>query len=409
MNPQIRPYEIQSENNRILVKNRESGQSVALATQYLQFIDALSGKHSIKDLALLFVAQKKLLIFRDLLSTLRALEQAGLLTHPTGLKKTYDTDHGTSLKSTQSRELWGAVGAFFSNLFTTMIKGISSPLMGPYLRFSQALNTREDKSYDKEVLRTSLRATSFFQDLSPESLDFVIQNSKIRAYTAGTRLIIQDSDGDELFVLLEGSVKVLKRESSGLQIYFCTLHKYSVFGEIALVKKCRRTAGVVAKEHMRALVLTKSIFDSLLKEDHDRILDSIALGHYLSSIPDFRNLPSETTAVLRNIGVLERRTAGDIVIEEGDIGLSFFLILRGDFEVLKGTSVVGTLRQGEYFGKISLFRSSPRSATIRVRSATSLLLKIEQDAFWQVLLDNPFLASNIEDMATMRLSSVNES
>jgi CRP-like cAMP-binding protein len=77
----------------------------------------------------------------------------------------------------------------------------------------------------------------------------------------GRVLTREDEPGREFFVLLEGEVEV-RRRSRKLGI----LGPGEFVGEIALVSKVPRTATVVARTPLRALVLTERDFRALMRD-----------------------------------------------------------------------------------------------------------------------------------------------
>jgi NADH dehydrogenase len=68
---------------------------------------------------------------------------------------------------------------------------------------------------------------------------------------------------------------------------------------------------------------------------------------------------------------------GQDIIREGDVGNSLFIIQEGEVDVLKnenGTQRhVATLGRGQHFGEIAVFKSCPRTATVRARVHVRLL------------------------------------
>ncbi|MBE0543872.1 MAG: FAD-dependent oxidoreductase [Verrucomicrobia bacterium] len=67
------------------------------------------------------------------------------------------------------------------------------------------------------------------------------------------------------------------------------------------------------------------------------------------------------------------------IIREGDVGQSLFIIRSGEVEVLKqrpdgsGPEVVATLKAGDHFGEVAVFRGIRRTATVRARTRVELL------------------------------------
>ncbi len=64
----------------------------------------------------------------------------------------------------------------------------------------------------------------------------------------------------------------------------------------------------------------------------------------------------------------------DVIISEGEIETSFYIISKGGVEVLKGGTSVGRMSQGDCFGEVSFFNQEPRTATIVARTDVSLMI-----------------------------------
>lgn len=66
---------------------------------------------------------------------------------------------------------------------------------------------------------------------------------------------------------------------------------------------------------------------------------------------------------------------GTVVIQEGDIDNSFYIIVRGDVEVRKADRLIVTLHEGDCFGEIGFLMSSKRTASI-ISITDVLVLKV---------------------------------
>jgi len=69
---------------------------------------------------------------------------------------------------------------------------------------------------------------------------------------------------------------------------------------------------------------------------------------------------------------------GDIIFEQGDLGNSVYVIEEGECEALREQDgewkLLATLSRGEYFGEMALLSNQTRNATVRVRTATDVLI-----------------------------------
>ena len=72
--------------------------------------------------------------------------------------------------------------------------------------------------------------------------------------------------------------------------------------------------------------------------------------------------------------------AGEEVISQGDHGNRFYLIARGEVEVLEDGAFRRHEADGESFGEIALLRDVARTATVRATRETELLA-LDRDHF----------------------------
>ena len=295
---------------------------------------------------------------------------------------------------------------FGLDLLGTLLRNILFPLVTPLKKAIRKIHSNENKSYSKEKLSEVLKTTWLSEDLSPQGIDFLLQYSRVVSFKQGTRLIIQDTPGRELYFLLKGSVDVLKRERSGLIRRVATLWPGSVVGEVSILKDVPRTADVVAKEAVDVLVVEKPVLEVLFKQsqfksDRDSLMKKIALMQYLCSSRMFRELPYETSSVFSKSGFILSEPAGYTITRQGDREQAFYLILRGAVQIKRDGLQVGELKEGDFFGEVALLANSTRTATVET-TEESLLLKLDSKTFWEILTENIGFAMYIEAVSDSR-------
>jgi len=84
-------------------------------------------------------------------------------------------------------------------------------------------------------------------------------------YLSDELIVEQGANDEELFVLLEGEVKVRQRGPSG-STDLATLEPGSTFGEMALFGEGERSADIVAVRSASCLVLERSHFEDLARQ-----------------------------------------------------------------------------------------------------------------------------------------------
>lgn len=106
------------------------------------------------------------------------------------------------------------------------------------------------------------------------------------------------------------------------------------------------------------------------------------------NVPMFEGLSKRQTSHLARLTDEIHRDEGAVLIEEGDAGDEFFIVVAGAVNVLKTGAKVAALSTGDHFGEMSLLDRLPRSATV-VTTAASTLLVMHRDDFDRYLMRTP--------------------
>ncbi|VAW55640.1 cAMP-binding proteins - catabolite gene activator and regulatory subunit of cAMP-dependent protein kinases [hydrothermal vent metagenome] len=104
--------------------------------------------------------------------------------------------------------------------------------------------------------------------------------------------------------------------------------------------------------------------------------------------------------------------ANSILINEGDITSSLYVILEGEVKAYScddsGKEVIlNILSTGDYFGELSLIDDEPRSASIMTLTQTKVMI-ISKSNFKQCLSENNDLAFNMIRALTRQVRSLTE-
>ena len=94
--------------------------------------------------------------------------------------------------------------------------------------------------------------------------------------------------------------------------------------------------------------------------------------------------------------------AGTLLVEQGQPGLLFFVVLAGTASVRRGRRSVATLGPGDFFGELSLLDHRPRSASV-VCTTEMTLLVLRQRQFQKVLRETPTLTVRLLRVMAQRL------
>jgi hypothetical protein len=114
-----------------------------------------------------------------------------------------------------------------------------------------------------KIQNDTLRGSPLFSGMRIWQIKKLLLASEIRRFPAASRIVREGTEGREMFVILEGSVEACKTHNDGRIDRLRTMGAGELFGEVAPLSGCRRTADVFAIEDTSALVLSWKRIDRL--------------------------------------------------------------------------------------------------------------------------------------------------
>ena len=109
-----------------------------------------------------------------------------------------------------------------------------------------------------------LHKMPLFRFLTYQELVRVLNITEVRSYDTNQEVVAEGQEGDELFLVLTGKVRVHTGDT-----VITNLLVGQHFGEMALVDKAARSASVSADEPSKLLVLRRRDFFEIVRKDHD--------------------------------------------------------------------------------------------------------------------------------------------
>jgi len=110
----------------------------------------------------------------------------------------------------------------------------------------------------------------------------------------------------------------------------------------------------------------------------------------LGSLPLFAGLTKRQLRRVAELATISEFGKGEVVIQAGEKGDAFFVILSGQARV-RGRPRARLLRAGDYFGEMALIDGRPRSATITAADDLQTM-KLPRQAFLKVVRQEPGIA-----------------
>ena len=109
-----------------------------------------------------------------------------------------------------------------------------------------------------------LRNVSLFQSLSADELEPLAQMTITRTFNKDNVIILAEEEGDALFIIKKGQVKVSIVSEDGREVILSLLGDGTVFGELSLLDGKPRSANVVATEDTVLIMLRRQDFLQLV-------------------------------------------------------------------------------------------------------------------------------------------------
>ena len=103
-----------------------------------------------------------------------------------------------------------------------------------------------------------------FEELEGKDLDAIAKVAISRSYSKGSIIILAEEEGDTLFIISQGQVKVSIVSEDGREAILALLGEGAVFGELSLLDGKPRSANVVATEATNLYMVRRADFLQLV-------------------------------------------------------------------------------------------------------------------------------------------------
>ncbi|XP_050425171.1 cGMP-dependent protein kinase, isozyme 2 forms cD5/T2 isoform X1 [Adelges cooleyi] len=207
----------------------------------------------------------------------------------------------------------------------------------------------------------------------------------------------------------EGRVEV-SRENK----YLSTLAPGKVFGELAILYNCKRTATIKAATDCKLWAIERQCFQTIMMRTG--LIRQTEYTDFLKSVPIFKDLPEETLIKISDVLEETFYKAGDYIIRQGARGDTFFIINKGKVKVTikQSNSIeekyIRTLQKGDFFGEKALQGEDLRTANIIACDPEGVsCLVIDRETFNQLISGLDEIRTRYKDDDVLeRMSTTNK-
>jgi len=111
-----------------------------------------------------------------------------------------------------------------------------------------------------------LQSVSIFWDLNEDELGYIADKMVAKHFENGNYIFLEDSEGEQCFFVLKGSVKVTRLSKDGREVILAMLNEGDFFGEMSLLDGESRSANVIALEKTKVLTLDRNDFIAVVND-----------------------------------------------------------------------------------------------------------------------------------------------
>ena len=126
----------------------------------------------------------------------------------------------------------------------------------------------------------------------------------------------------------------------------------------------------------------------------------------LKTVDLFQEIPGELLSQVSKISKARPYEKDSVIFKEGDAGDSMFIVFEGIVSIKKGSKEIAELKKGASLGEMALLDNETRSADA-IAKEDSVLLKINQDVFYELMESNADIMKQIIKLLTSRIRKAN--
>uniref|UniRef100_A0A8B9LFG7 cGMP-dependent protein kinase n=1 Tax=Astyanax mexicanus TaxID=7994 RepID=A0A8B9LFG7_ASTMX len=243
-----------------------------------------------------------------------------------------------------------------------------APVLGPRTRRAQGISAEPSTPRDvarqtfrkhgktdrsKDLIKEAILDNDFMKNLELSQIQEIVDCMYPVEYSKDSCIIKEGDVGSLVYVMEDGKVEVTKE---GLKL--CTMGPGKVFGELAILYNCTRTATVKTLTNVKLWAIDRQCFQTIMMRTG--LIKHAEYMEFLKSVPTFHGLPEEILSKLADVLEETHYEDGDYIIRQGARGDTFFIISKGKVTVTREdaasqeTVYLRSLGKGDWFGEKAL-------------------------------------------------------
>ncbi|KAK2856252.1 hypothetical protein Q5P01_004987 [Channa striata] len=206
----------------------------------------------------------------------------------------------------------------------------------------------------------AIQKNDFLSRLDDEQLGMMVDLLAVCNLKPGDEVIKEGTEGDSMYIVAAGELVVTQ---AGQELR--TLSTGDIFGELAILYNCKRTATVKAKTVVRLWCMERQTYRGIMtiksKKKREQLMGFLKTSRTLKDLNDV-----QLSKIIDSMEEVKYQDK-DVIVQEGTEGNTFYIILKGEVLVTKNVNgqqkQIRRMLKGEHFGEQALIREVLRTAT----------------------------------------------
>ncbi|XP_030835113.1 cGMP-dependent protein kinase 1 isoform X4 [Strongylocentrotus purpuratus] len=245
--------------------------------------------------------------------------------------------------------------------------------------------TRHPKdSTSKQVIRDAILLNDFTKNFDSSQTREIVECMFPIDYKKGQIVINEGDSGAHFYVGATGTLEV----SQGDRV-LATMGPGKVFGELAILYNCTRTATITAVTDAQVWAIDRKVFQLIMMKTgmqrHEEYFN------FLKSVPLLKDLSSDNLFKLANSLEVDFFHEGEYIIVEGSRGDTFYIISKGEVRITQSVQgqrepqEVRSLQKGDFFGEKALLGEDVRTANVLASKGGCECLAVDRQSFNELI------------------------
>ena len=247
----------------------------------------------------------------------------------------------------------------------------------------------------------ALAATPLFAGMPSDALQALVANLQLVSLDRGEVLFHENDVSDALYVIVEGEVAV---QTEGPPRAESRLGAGGFLGEVALMTDQPRSATVICTQAAELLRIDRHTLSRVLANHGDllravlRFVRDRLVDRWMRTSPLFRPFNDAQRLELAAKFKFLEIDAGTVVLGTGSRPDGLYIVLAGQFLVLRGGSAVAQLGPGDLIGETALLSGGSFKSDVVARGK-GLALCLPAQIFREVIMTHPHVLEYIGEHA----------